>query len=226
MREIALDTETTGLDPDMGDRVVEIGCVELVNRVVTGRTFHAYLNPQRDMPAQAAAVHGLTSAFLADKPLFAQIAGDFLDFLKDDPLVIHNAKFDLGFLNMELGRTGFTALPPARATDTLILARQKLSLSRYSLDALCAHYKIDRSERTLHGALLDARLLAQVYIELTGGRQNALDLAQDALVTPIAPAPGRVRRYREPRVHGPTQAEQLAHDDLIARIKNAIWLRP
>jgi DNA polymerase III subunit epsilon len=225
MREIALDTETTGLDPALGDRVVEIGCVELVNRVMTGRVFHTYLNPERDMPPQAEAVHGLSAAFLADKPRFAEVVGDFLDFIGSDPLVIHNARFDLGFLNMELGRIGFAALPAARAIDTVLLARQKLALARYSLDALCSHYKIDRSERTLHGALLDARLLAQVYVELTGGLQNAFDLAVDAGETlAVDPAVPR-RRYRAPRPHGASEAELAAHANLIARIKNPIWQR-
>lgn len=224
MREIALDTETTGLDPQLGDRVVEIGCVELVNRVVTGRTFHTYLNPERDMPPQAEAVHGLSAKFLADHPRFFEKAEAFLAFIGEDRLVIHNARFDLGFLNMELEQAGFAKLAMARATDTVLLARERLALARYSLDALCTHFKIDRSERTVHGALIDARLLAEVYIELTGGRQSAFDLSADPVLAPAALA-ARPRRRREARPHSASAEELAAHDGLIARIKNPLWRR-
>jgi DNA polymerase-3 subunit epsilon len=177
MREIVLDTETTGLSPQAGDRVVEIGCVELVNRFPTGRVFHVYVNPERDMPEAAFAVHGLSTAFLADKPKFADIVDEFLAFVAEDPFVIHNAEFDMGFLNMELARAGRTPLAQERAINTLILARRKHPGVSNRLDDLCARYRIDNSQRTKHGALLDAELLAEVYVELVGGRQAALSLA-------------------------------------------------
>ena len=181
MREIILDTETTGLDPATGDRVVEIGAVELLNHLPTGRTFHVYINPERDMPKEAEAVHGLSTAFLSDKPVFAAIAEDFLTFISDATLVIHNASFDVGFLNAELGFLGHPSIPPERVVDTLHIARQKHPGAANSLDALCRRYGIDNSKRTKHGALLDSELLAEVYLELIGGRQRALVL--EATVT-------------------------------------------
>ncbi len=214
MREIIFDTETTGLDPQGGDRLVEIGCLEMVNRVETGRTFHAYFNPQRTMPAQAEAVHGLSDAFLADKPLFASKAAELLEFLGDDPLVAHNAGFDFGFVNMELALCGLDPLPRERMVDTVAMARVRHPGAKNSLDALCTRYGIDRSHRTKHGALLDAELLAQVYVELTGGRQIGLELvgeASTALVRTVvsashartvpapAPACGQPGRTRSPR---------------------------
>jgi DNA polymerase-3 subunit epsilon len=171
MREIVLDTETTGLDPAQGHRIVEIGGVELVNHVPTGRVFHEYLNPERDMPAEAEAVHGLSSAFLADKPLFAAVAADFVAFIDGARLVIHNAAFDMAFLNAEFVRHGFPTLPDARAIDTVAIARRKHPGSPANLDALCRRYGVDNSGREKHGALLDAELLAEVYLELIGGRQ-------------------------------------------------------
>ncbi|WP_073978470.1 DNA polymerase III subunit epsilon, partial [Erythrobacter donghaensis] len=177
MREVIFDTETTGLDPKTGDRMVEIGCVELVGRVETGRTFHAYFNPDRDMPAEAERVHGLSAAFLATKPRFADLAGELLDFLGDAPLVAHNAGFDFGFLNNELELAGRAPIALDRMVDTVVLARKKHPGAKLSLDALCTRYGIDRSHRVKHGALLDAELLAQVYVELTGGRQIGLGLA-------------------------------------------------
>ena len=181
MREIILDTETTGLDPATGDRIVEIGAVELLNHLPTGRTFHVYINPERDMPKEAEAVHGLSTAFLSDKPVFAAIAQDFLAFISDATLIIHNASFDVSFLNAELGFLGHPSIPPERVVDTLHIARQKHPGAANSLDALCRRYGIDNSKRTKHGALLDSELLAEVYLELIGGRQRALVL--EATVT-------------------------------------------
>ncbi|MBN8533500.1 MAG: DNA polymerase III subunit epsilon [Rhizobiales bacterium] len=179
MREIVLDTETTGLDPLRGDRLVEIGCVEVVNRFVTGQVFHRYINPERPMSPEAFAVHGLSDAFLSDKPVFRDIAADFLAFIGNDPLVIHNASFDMGFLNAELKRIRKGPLASDRVIDTLMIARRKHPGQQNSLDALCARYGIDNSRRTRHGALLDAEILAEVYAELTGGKQSSLLLAGD-----------------------------------------------
>lgn len=178
MREIVLDTETTGLDPASGDRVVEIGCVELMNHIPSGATWHEYMNPERDMPRAAFEVHGLSSEFLADKPLFAALADDFLAFLADARLIIHNASFDMGFLNAELKRIDKPPIPMDQVVDTLALARRKHPGAQNSLDALCKRYQIDNSARTKHGALLDSELLAEVYVELIGRRQARLELSQ------------------------------------------------
>ncbi|HEX3496534.1 MAG TPA: DNA polymerase III subunit epsilon [Methylocella sp.] len=180
MREIVLDTETTGLDPANGHRIVEIGCVELLNAIPTGETFHAYLDPERDIPEEAIRVHGLSAEFLADKPVFAKIAGDFLKFAGGAKIVAHNAEFDMRFLNAELALLGIAPIASDRVIDTLSLARRKYPGAANSLDALCARYGIDTSRRTKHGALLDAGILAEVYAELTGGRQAALVFAHDA----------------------------------------------
>lgn len=180
MREIVLDTETTGLDPKSGDRLIEIGCVELLNRIPTGREFHRYINPERDVPAEVVAVHGLSGAFLQDKPLFADVAEAFLDFIAADALVIHNAGFDVGFLNAELARLARPQITMDRVTCTLQLARRRHPAGPNSLDALCKRYGIDNSQRTKHGALMDSVLLAEVYIELLGARQAALGLAMDS----------------------------------------------
>src|SRR5918993_3548325 len=197
MREIVLDTETTGTDPAAGDRIIEIGCVELVNQFPTGRSFHAYINPQRAVSQGAFNVHGLSEAFLADKPVFAAIAEPLLEFVGDGRLVIHNAGFDVAFLNAEFARTGHPALDMVRVVDTLSLARRKHPGAPASLDALCARYGIDNSRRTKHGALLDAEILAEVYIELIGGKQADLGLAivreaarrvGGAIVVPVQPA--------------------------------------
>jgi DNA polymerase III subunit epsilon len=177
MREIVLDTETTGLSPATGDRIVEIGAVELINHIPTGEIFHVYINPERDMPKEAEAVHGISSAMLKDKPVFKAIAKDFLDFIGDAPLVIHNADFDMQFLNAELSYLQIATLPPERAVDTVRMARKKFPMAPASLDALCKRFGIDNSKRVKHGALLDAELLAEVYLELIGGRQTALILA-------------------------------------------------
>jgi DNA polymerase III subunit epsilon len=224
MREIVLDTETTGVAPADGDRIVEIGCVELVNHVPTGPEGHRrwYLNPERLVPAEAIAVHGLTDAFLSDKPLFAEVAGDFLDYVGDSPLVIHNARFDVGFLNMELARLGFPAIDRNREiVDTLMLARRRFPGAQASLDALCKRFGVDNSNRTLHGALLDAQILAEVYLELLGGRQQGLGLLADGGAAGAGTR--RERPFRAPRPHAASAAELEAHATLVASLKGALW---
>ena len=226
VREIILDTETTGLDPAKGDRIVEIGAVELLNHLPTGRTFHVYINPERDMPKEAEAVHGLSSTFLRDKPVFASIVQDFMDFLGDDVLIIHNASFDMAFINAELGFLRMPSIPPERVVDTLHIARQKHPGAANSLDALCRRYDIDNSRRTKHGALLDSELLAEVYLELIGGRQTALILeasvtkraatvvaAQQIAYQRPAPLPSRL-----------TDEERAAHAAFVTDLgEHALW---
>jgi DNA polymerase-3 subunit epsilon len=226
MREIVFDTETTGLDPKTGDRMVEIGCIELVNRVPTGATFHAYFNPERDMPAGAEAVHGLSSAFLADKPLFRERADELIAFIGAAPLVAHNAGFDFGFLNSELEGCGRTAITLERMVDTVAIARRKHPGAKLSLDALCTRYGVDRSHRVRHGALLDAELLAQLYVELTGGRQIGLGFAVEtvevAVVETVALAAVR-REARPPRPHAASVEELVRHQAFMSRIKSPLW---
>lgn len=222
MREIVLDTETTGLKPNDGDRVVEIGCIELVNHLPTGRKFHKYVNPERSMPQEAFAVHGLSEEFLAQHPVFAAVAGDFLEFIGDAPLVIHNASFDMGFLNAELKRLGMPPLPKDRAIDTVLVARRRFPGAQASLDALCRRFEIDNSNRTLHGALLDAQLLAECYLELLGGRQAGLGLTVAG--SGSGSAARRVARpLREPRPHSASAEELAAHETFLAQLKNPIW---
>ncbi|TAH35767.1 MAG: DNA polymerase III subunit epsilon [Alphaproteobacteria bacterium] len=219
-REIILDTETTGLDPFTGDRIVEIGCVEVINYIPTGKHFHQYINPERDMPPGAQAVHGLTSEFLKDKPVFAEICGDFLEFIGDAPLVIHNAEFDMKFINHHIGEMGFGAITGPRIIDTLKMARQKFPGAPASLDALCKRFNIDLSGRSLHGALLDSNLLAQVYIELIGGKQAGFDL----LASSAGGAAGTIERiFRAPRDFPPSDEELSAHSDMLQKIKNPLW---
>jgi DNA polymerase-3 subunit epsilon len=225
MREIVFDTETTGLDPNQGDRLVEIGCIELVNRFPSGRTFHCYFNPQRDMPEAAFNVHGLSIDFLKDKPLFAHKVEELIEFLGDAPLIAHNAMFDLGFLNAELGRAKKTVVSRERLIDTLMLARRKHPGGSNRLDDLCARYKIDNSKRIKHGALLDAELLAEVYIELIGARQTTLGLATvvtGAMETRTVSATLLTRQAPlAPRV---TDAERAAHREFVATLGDeAIW---
>ena len=223
MREIVFDTETTGLDPYQGHRLIEIGCYELVNRIPSGQSFHRYLNPERDVPSEAAAIHGLSSEFLKDKPFFAEIADDLVAFIGDAPLVAHNALFDLAFLNAELERVGKTLVPRERLVDTLLLARRKYPGAPNRLDDLCTRYGIDNSRRTKHGALLDAELLAEVYLELIGGRQPGLELVARA----TAENGFAIRIHRDPRParpHLPTEAELAAHQALVARLRSPIWL--
>ena len=227
MREIIFDTETTGLDPVSGDRLVEIGCIELFNRVPTGRTFHAYYNPQRPMPSAAEAVHGLSDIFLKDKPLFSDGVEELLAFLEDSHLVAHNARFDFGFLNHELKRCGLAEVGMERMIDTVAIARQLHPGAKHSLDALCTRYGIDRTHRIKHGALLDAELLAQLYIELTGGRQIGLGLAQeedkDAIRVELATTVA-VRPVRPARVFRASAVELERHAAFIASVEKPLWL--
>ena len=230
LREIIFDTETTGLHADGGDRIVEIGAIEMVNRVETGRSFHCYLNPERAMPPDAQAVHGLSDIFLSDKPLFGAIVDDFLTFIGDDArLVAHNAGFDFGFIDAELVRAGVAPLNRDRMVDTLAIARKRHPGAKLSLDALCTRYGIDRSRRVKHGALLDAELLAQLYVELTGGRQIGLHLVGDnagAEATAMAATAmlKRIERpFRAPRVFTVPAADFANHRNFIAAIKGHLW---
>ena len=227
MREIVFDTETTGLNPLGGDRMVEIGCVEIVNRVETGRHYHAYFFPERDMPFEAEMVHGLTNAFLSDKPLFGDTVDDLLAFIEDSPLVAHNASFDFGFLNVELERCGRPPVCMSRMRDTLQLARTRHPGAKHSLDALCMRFGIDRSHRVKHGALLDAQLLAQVYVELTGGRQIGLGLVADAGTVAVAASthPVVAREPRPARPHAALAEELERHRAFIAKLVNPLWER-
>src|SRR5216683_5562062 len=225
MREIVLDTETTGLDPLRGDRLVEIGCVEIVNRMPTGQTFHRHLNPERDMPAEAFAVHGLSGEFLADKPLFAHVVEEFLEFIADAPLVIHNASFDIGFINAELDRAKLPPIQRDRLVDTLLLARRKHPGVSNRLDDLCSRYAIDNSRRTKHGALLDAELLAEVYVDLIGARQSQLVLAAESQEIRVGVSGEIPRRQRlaplAPRV---TDADREAHRVFVASLGDKpVW---
>jgi DNA polymerase-3 subunit epsilon len=227
MREIVLDTETTGFDPETGDRIVEIGAVELHNHVATGRTYHQYINPERTMPQEAFEVHGLGDDFLRDKPRFAEIGHAFLDFIGDAKLVIHNASFDMKFLNAELGWMNLPALPMDQAIDTLEIARRRFPGSPASLDALCRRFNIDNSSRTLHGALLDSEILAEVYLELIGGRQPDFTLA----TTQTRSADGTIANWRPmprpiPLPSRITQHEREAHEAFIEKLGDeALWLR-
>lgn len=225
MREIVLDTETTGMDPETGDKLVEIGCVELLNHVPTGRVYHQYINPERDVPAEAVAVHGLTTERLKNEPVFSQIYTDFLEFIGDARLIIHNAAFDMKFINAELALVGHKAIPAARVTDTLLIARQKFPGSPASLDALCRRFGIDNSGRVFHGALLDSELLAEVYLELLGGRQHGLGLgAQEAANDePVSILAARKRPFREPRPHAPHEEEIAAHEAMLDQLKEPLW---
>jgi DNA polymerase III subunit epsilon len=227
MREIVFDTETTGLDPKQGDRIVEIGCIELVNRVETGNSFHAYFNPGMAMPSIAEQVHGLSDAFLSDKPYFDDVVEDLLDFLGDSPLVAHNAMFDFGFLNAELENCGRLHVSMSRMIDTLALSKARHPGAKHSLDALCTRYGVDRSHRVRHGALLDAALLAQVYVELTGGRQIGLDMMAAPMSASsmqdngtVAP---RVSLSRQPRQHAPSPDDIARHRAFVATLTDPLW---
>ena len=225
MREIVLDTETTGIDHAKGHRIVEIGAVELVNHIPSGKTFHSYLDPERDMPPDAEAIHGLSTQFLRGKPLFAVIAAEFLAFIGEASLVIHNAAFDIGFLNAEFARVNGPAILPERIVDTLMLARQKHPMGPNSLDALCKRYGIDNAKRDKHGALLDSELLADVYLELIGGRQSALSLSAITVSARALIAPsGIVRARPAPLARRLTEVEIAAHVALIAELGDkAMW---
>ncbi|PAY09392.1 MULTISPECIES: DNA polymerase III subunit epsilon [Bradyrhizobium] len=225
MREIVLDTETTGLDPLRGDRLVEIGCVEIFNRMPTGQTYHVYINPERDMPVEAFNVHGLSTEFLASKPLFTEVVDEFLAFIGDTPLVIHNASFDISFINAELDRIKRKAIPKDRLVDTLLLARRKHPGVSNRLDDLCSRYQIDNSRRTKHGALLDAELLAEVYIDLIGARQSQLILASEASDARMGGHSDAPRRQREiPLVARVSEVDREAHRAFVATLGDKpIW---
>ena len=234
MREIALDTETTGISPRDGHRIIEIGCLELMHHLPTGHKLHIYINPEREIDEGAVKVHGITSEFLADKPVFADIADEFLAFIGDDPMVIHNAPFDMGFLNAELARLDRPVLPMDRAIDTLMMARKKFPGAQANLDALCRRFEIDNSHRDLHGALVDADLLAAVYVELLGGRQPGLSFDSDSqtqtvdhgVSNSIDPDPSLhfdTKSMRPIRAHAPTAEELQAHAKFLEELKNPIW---
>ena len=223
-RCVLFDTETTGLDPLTGDRVIEVAALELVNDLPTGRHFHALIDPQRDIPPEASRVHGFTSADLAGKPLFPEIAGALLAFFGDSKLIAHNAPFDFGFLNMEFSRTGLPPLDRDRMIDSLALAKAKFPGMPNSLDALCRRFAIDLSARTTHNALLDCKLLAEVYVELTGGRQRGLSLAAQDSRGPVTSYTSSGPRTPRPIV--PTEAELAAHTAFLSRIKDPVWLLP
>ena len=245
-REIVLDTETTGIDPKDGHRIIEIGALEMDNHMPTGNQLHLYINPERDIDAGAVAIHGLTTAFLADKPVFADIVDEFLNFVGESPMVIHNAPFDMGFINAELARLERQPLPMTQAVDTLPMARKKFPGAQANLNALCRRFEIDNSHRDLHGALIDADLLAAVYVELLGGRQPGLSLeaagSQGNLAHNLGSDMGgsggtasstadneafslRADSTAFDRPHEPTADERAAHATLVARIPDAIWSR-
>jgi DNA polymerase-3 subunit epsilon len=231
MREIVFDTETTGLSPIDGHRLVEIGCVELVNKVETGRSFHAYFNPDRSMPPEAEAVHGLSATFLSDKARFAEIVDELLGFIGEAPLVAHNAAFDFGFLNWELSAVGRSTIAMTRMVDTLSMARALHPGAKHSLDALCTRYGIDRSHRVKHGALVDAQLLAQLYIELSGGRQIGLSLRHDAAANDRGGAPRALdmaraaqRAARAAREHSASPEELERHERFVTSLTDPLWL--
>lgn len=224
-REIILDTETTGLDPFSGHRIIEIGCVEVIGGIRSGAHFHTYLNPERDVPDEAFRVHGIATDFLKDKPVFAQKVEDFLAFIASDPLVIHNAGFDMRFINAELSLLGFPPIPMERAVDTVAMARKKFPGSPASLDALCKRFEIDLTARTKHGALLDAELLADVYLELLGGRQVMLALDGAPVAGGIIQINAdTVRKALEPRIFSPSPDELEAHQHMLAKLKKPLWL--
>jgi DNA polymerase-3 subunit epsilon len=228
LREIVLDTETTGTEHANGDRIIEIGCVELLNHIPTGRTYHVYINPQRPVSAGALAVHGLTDEFLSDKPVFTAIVEEFVEFLGDGRLVIHNAAFDIGFINAEFARTGHQPIPLGDVVDTLSMARRKHPGAANNLDALCSRYGIDNSKRTRHGALLDAEILAEVYIELIGGKQVGFDLSlQPAARNGIGSRNGAaIAREARPRhlISRLNEVERQAHEAFIQSLgPNALW---
>jgi DNA polymerase-3 subunit epsilon len=226
MREIVFDTETTGLDASGGDRLIEIGCVELINHIPSGRTYHAYINPQHPVHPDALAIHGLSDEFLADKPLFPEIADAFVGFLQDSPLIAHNASFDKGFINMELARCGIAELPDGRFIDTLQIARRRHPGSPNSLDALCARYNIDNSSRTLHGALLDSEILADVYIELIGGRQTTFALSSAIAIEQDRRAGQKAGARPEPLPPRLTEADLERHREFVDSLGGgALWKR-
>lgn len=223
IREIIFDTETTGFEPSDGHKLIEIGCIELIDHMPTGNTYHQYINPERDVPIEAVNVHGLTEDFLQDKPIFSQVVDDFLTFVGNDILIAHNAEFDMNFLNYQLKHGGFPTLPN-KVIDTLTMARRKFPGSPASLDALCKRFNIDNSSRTYHGALLDSELLAEVYLELIGGRQQGLDLnannnTQETGIKVLSPK----SQKREPRIFKVSDDEMKAHEAMLEKLNNPIW---
>lgn len=226
MREIVLDTETTGLDPEQGHKIIEIGGVELLNHIPSGKTLQLYINPERDIPPESTAVHGITNEFVRDKPVFSQIYSLFLDFIGEDgKLVIHNAEFDMKFLNWELKQVGHSVLPWSRALDTAALARKKFPGSPVNLDALCRRFGIDNSNRTFHGALLDSELLAEVYLELLGGRQHGLELSPEIAesLEKTSAMPVARKAPRKARIHEASAEEIAAHEEMLAELVNPLW---
>lgn len=229
MREIVLDTETTGMDPNEGDRIIEIGAVELENHLPTGRHLHLYINPERDVPDDAVAVHGITTEFLADKPVFSEVVSEYLDFVEGAKLIIHNAPFDVKFLNWELKKLGFPSVDKRLVVDTLVMARRAFPGSPANLDALCRRFDINNAARTLHGALLDSELLAEVYLELIGGRQHGLHL--DTLnktadqASTLSDSRENPYKERTPRIHTAHDDERQAHNDMIEHLKNPLWTK-
>jgi DNA polymerase-3 subunit epsilon len=225
MREIVLDTETTGMDPLEGHRIIEIGCIELLNHLPTGSNLHLYINPGREVPAEAVAVHGITNEFLADKPSFSEVYNDFLSFIEDAQLVIHNAEFDLKFLNYELQQVGHGGLAGSKIVDTLMMARKNFPGSPANLDALCRRFNIDNSARELHGALLDSEILAEVYLELLGGRQHGLGLVVEAGAAAIEAVKEAVskRTHREPRKFTITPEEEKLHEAMLEKLDDPLW---
>ncbi len=222
MREIVFDTETTGMEPSEGHKLLEIGCVELINHLPTGRTYHQYINPERDVPAEAVAVHGLTEERLKNEPTFGEVVGDFLDFIgNDSKLVAHNASFDMKFINAELKTFGFPSVDKKRVIDTLVMAREKFPGSPANLDALCRRFNIDNSNRELHGALLDSELLAEVYLELLGGRQHGLSIEVDKQSVEISQT--IERPFREPRTFNVSEEELSAHEKLLEDLSDPVW---
>jgi len=223
LREIVLDTETTGLDPKSGHRIIEIGCIELINHVPTDDTYWRYVNPERDVPDEAFAIHGLSGKFLSNKPVFSDIVDTFMDFIANDPLIIHNADFDLSFINFELVAVGRAELKRDRAVDTMIMAREKYPGSPASLDALCKRFDIDNSHRSFHGALKDARLLADVYLELIGGRQHGFDLEKISQSSPVPPITTREKPVQISRSRPLTRKEIINHKKFLKKISSPIW---
>ncbi|EKE10104.1 MAG: DNA polymerase III, epsilon subunit [uncultured bacterium] len=222
-REIVLDTETTGFEPSQGHRLVEIGCIELINYLPSGRVFHTYINPERDVPDDAYNVHGLSYEFLKNHPLFRDVGSSFLNFIEDSPLVIHNAKFDMKFLNAELQNHNLAEIPFGRAIDTLMMARKKFPGSPASLDALCKRFGVDNKGREKHGALLDAELLAQVYLELIGGKQPSLSLHMSSKEKDTSLYLENERTFHPPRSYAPTPEERALHQELIAKLNQSLW---
>lgn len=222
LREIVFDTETTGMDPFKGDRIVEIGCIELENLVPTGRRFHKYINPEREIPAEATAVHGITNDRVKNEPKFVDIAAEFYEFVGESVLVAHNAGFDMKFINWELGQCGFRPVDNARVVDTLVMARRQAPGAPASLDALCKRFNIDNSNRKFHGALLDAQLLAEVYLELKGGRQQGLSLG-DTVDENSADAAALKRKLRKAREFEVNADELAAHAEFLKQLKDPLW---